>query len=132
MGAERLALQIVVAILALVPITAGAAGFLLGPAMVGIETAPFGADSHFSYLSGLLLGVGLGFLTTIPHIENRSHRFRMLAIVVVIGGLGRLLAVGLRGHPTEPTLFALALELLVTPCLALWQSRLARRAGFDP
>lgn len=79
----------------------------------------------------MLLGIGLGFLTTIPHIENRSRRVRMLAIIVVIGGLARLLALGLRGHPTGPTLFALAMELLVTPCLALWQSRVARHAGFD-
>lgn len=130
MAAERRALQIVVAVASLVPIAAGAAGFLIGPAMVGVVAAPPGADSHFSYLSGLLLGIGLGFLTTIPHIENRSRRVRMLAIIVVIGGLSRLLALGLRGHPTGPTLFALAMELVVTPCLALWQSRVARGAGF--
>jgi Domain of unknown function (DUF4345) len=131
MDAERRALQMIVAVASLVPIIAGASGFLIGPAMVGIVAAPIGADSHFSYLSGLLLGIGLGFLTTIPHIENRSRRVRLLAIIVVIGGLARLLALGLRGHPTGPTLFALAMELLVTPCLALWQSRVARRAGFD-
>jgi hypothetical protein len=130
MGIERRALQIIVAIASLVPLIAGASGFLLGPAMVGIVAAPPGADSHFSYLSGLLLGIGLGFVTTIPRIENRSRRVRLLAIIVVIGGLARLLALGLRGHPTGPTLFALAMELIVTPCLALWQNRVARRARF--
>ena len=124
---ERRCLQIVVAIASLVPIGAGAAGVLLGPAMVDAGAAPAGADSHYRYLSGLLLGIGIAFATTIPDIERRSMRFRLLTGIVVIGGFGRLLSLLLRGAPDKPMLAALVMELGVTPCLALWQARVARR-----
>jgi Domain of unknown function (DUF4345) len=122
---ERRALQIVVAVASLIPISAGAAGVLFGPAMVAIDGAPTSADSHFRYLSGLLLGIGIGFATTIPRIESHTARFRTLATIVVIGGLARLLSLWTRGVPDKPMLAALVMELGVTPGLALWQARVA-------
>jgi hypothetical protein len=121
----RRALQVTVAIASLIPIGAGLAGILLGPAMVDVTTAPVGADSHYRYLSGLLLGIGIGFATTIPHIERRTARFRWLTAIVVIGGLGRLWSLIALGPPNKPMLVALVMELGVTPALALWQSRVA-------
>ena len=56
---ERRLLQVVVAIASLIPISAGAMGILLGPAMVQVHVAPAAADSHYRYLSGLLLGIRL-------------------------------------------------------------------------
>jgi hypothetical protein len=125
---ERRALQIVVAIGSLIPIGAGLAGVLLGPAMIDAAGLPIAADSHYRYLSGLLLGIGIGFVTTIPSIERRTARVRLLAAIVVIGGLGRLLSLLLHGVPDAPMLAALVMELVVTPALALWQARVARRA----
>jgi hypothetical protein len=125
---ERRALQIAIAVAALVPICAGAAGIVLGPAMVDAGMAPIGADSHFRYLSGLLLGIGLSFVTTIPRIESRAARFRLLTAIVVIGGFGRLWSLIAHGTPNRSMLAALVMELGVTPLLALWQSRVAARA----
>jgi hypothetical protein len=122
---ERRLLQAIVALACVVPIAAGGTGILYGPAMIGISAAPLPADAHFRYLSGLLLGIGLGFVSTVPRIEARSARFRLLAAIVVIGGLGRLLSLVIGGMPDTSTLFALAMELLVTPMLALWQWRVA-------
>jgi hypothetical protein len=48
-------------------------------------------------------------------------------VIVVTGGLGRLLSLLVRGVPDRPMLAALVMELAVTPALALWQSRIARR-----
>jgi uncharacterized membrane protein YfcA len=126
---ERRALQIAVAVGSLVPICAGAAGMWHGPAMVGIGEESAWADSHFAYLSGLLFGIGLGFVSTVPNIEQHTGRFRLLAVIVAIGGLGRLLSLAMHVHPTGATLFALAMELIVTPALALWQGRVARQAS---
>ena len=125
---ERRLLQVAVTLGCLVPIVGGGIGVLYGLAMVGIGTAPEPADSHFRYLSGLLLAVGLGFLSTVPNIEARSGRFRLLAAIVVVGGLGRLLSLALGGAPDASTLFALAMELAVTPALALWQWRVSAAA----
>jgi hypothetical protein len=122
---ERRLLQIVVAVACLVPICAGAMGVLSGPAMIEMTDVPVDADSHYRYLSGLLLGIGIAFATTIPRIETHGARFRLLAALVVVGGAGRLLSLAMHGTPGKPMLFALAMELLVTPALAVWQARVA-------
>ena len=125
---QRRLLQIAVAVASLVPIAAGAAGVLLGPAMVGFAAAPVAADSHYRYLSSLLFGIGGAFAATVPRIETHAARFRILTAIVVGGGLGRLLSLALRGNPSTPMLFALVMELCVTPALALWQGRVASRS----
>jgi hypothetical protein len=120
---EARVLKAVVAAACVVPIAAGGAGILLGPAMVGIDTASLAADSHYRYLSGLLLGIGILFLSTVLRIERSTGRFRLLALIVVIGGLSRLSGVLLRHDADLSILFALGMELGVTPALALWQAR---------
>jgi Domain of unknown function (DUF4345) len=130
--AEKLALQIAVAIGSLVPIGAGAAGMLLGPRMLESNSIGSGdLDSHFRYLSGLLLAIGIGYATTIPRIETQGRRFRLLTFAVVLGGVGRLFSLLSVGPPSSTMVGALILELLVAPGLALWQHRVAfqRRGG---
>ena len=124
---EARVLKTVVAAACVVPITAGGAGVLLGPAMVGIDTPSLAADSHYRYLSGLLLGIGILFLSTVPRIERATGRFRLLTLIVVIGGLSRLSGVLLSRDADLSTLFALAMELGMTPALVLWQARVADR-----
>jgi hypothetical protein len=124
---EKRLLQAAVALGSLVPICAGAAGVILGPAMVDVGTVPPGADSHYRYLSGLLLGIGIAFATTVPEIEWRSARFRLLTTIVMTGGAGRLVSLLARGVPDKPMLAALVMELVVTPALAVWQMGVAAR-----
>lgn len=124
---EKRLLQLSVAVAAFVPIAAGVAGVVLGPRMLEFTAIPAAADSHFRYLAGILLALGLAFWSTIPAIERKTARFRMLAAIVVIGGLARALSLALAGMPTAPMLGGLVLELGVTPLLALWQARVARR-----
>ncbi len=129
---ERRLLQVVVAGASLIPIAAGTMGVLLGPAMVHVDFAPAAADSHYRYLSGLLLGIGCAFASTVPRIERRGARFRMLTGIVAVGGFSRLLSLLVRGYPDAPMLFGLVMELCVTPALALWQWRLANRTTPRP
>ena len=90
----------------------------------GLASTDAWAINHERYLSGLLLAIGLGFWSTIRHIEAKTARFRLLTSLVVIGGLCRLLGVML-GDPASPAvLVALVMELGVTPTLCFWQSRL--------
>lgn len=95
--------------------------------VAGVSMAPLSLDSHFRYLSGLLLGIGLGYWTTIPAIENKGGRFRMLTMIVFIGGLGRLWSLLAIGIPDKPMLFGLTMELVVTPLFAFWQYVLEKR-----
>jgi len=127
---ERLALQIAVALGSIVPIGAGGAGMLLGPRILG--AAAVGStdlDSHFRYLSGLLLAIGLGYASTIPRIEVHGGRFRLLTCLVVMGGVGRLLSLLWVGAASPAMGAALVMELVVTPCLAFWQFRVGRASA---
>jgi hypothetical protein len=121
-------LRVAVAIGGLVPVGAGLDGMIRGAAMLGGHpAADLTLDSHLRYLSGLLLAIGLGFWSTIPRIETRTARFRLLTAIVVAGGLGRLYGILAEGLPPAPMLFGLAMELGVTPLLCWWQGRVAAR-----
>lgn len=126
---EAMALRIAVAIGGIVPVAAGGAGVVAGLGMLGMPpSASVTLDSHYRYLSGLLLGIGLAFWSTIPRIESQGRRFRLLTLLVAIGGLSRLYALLTTGVPALPMLFGLAMELLVTPALCLWQARVAAQS----
>jgi len=126
MDRERKLLQQSVAIVATVPVAAGLYGVLFGQALTG-DAVSISAESHFRFLSGLLLGIGLCFWSTLPAIEAKTNRFRILTLLVVIGGLGRLVGLGLTGLPSLFMIGGLILELIVAPGLCLWQTRVANR-----
>ena len=126
---ERRLLQAAILVAGIVPVSAGAVGVLLGVGMAGGAGTAGGAgidlDSHVRYLSGLLLGIGLTFWWMIPTIEKRGPIVRVLTGLVVIGGLARLLGLFVLGVPSIPMTAALGMELVVTPLLCFWQSRVA-------
>jgi multisubunit Na+/H+ antiporter MnhG subunit len=118
---EARLLQIAVTLAAVVPVLGGGVGVLRGSGAFG-DWAGRSADSQTRYLSGLLLGVGLAFWACVPTISRRGREVRILAFLVVVGGLSRLLGVVLVGDPGRMR-WTLAMELVVTPALALWQAR---------
>lgn len=126
-----LALRIAIAVGGLVPVSAGLSGMIFGLSMFGDIDLHLGgdADSHYRYLSGLLLAIGVGFWSAIPAIERRTARFRLLATIVFVGGLARLGGVIGTGIVSKAMLAALAMELVVTPLLCLWQAQVSRRTG---
>ena len=128
MDRERKLLQQTVAIVATIPVATGLYGVLFGQALTG-DAVSISAESHFRFMSGLLLGIGLCFWSTLPGIEDKTNRFRFLTLLVVIGGLGRLAGLVLTGLPSFFMMGGLFIELVVTPVLCLWQTRVANRYG---
>lgn len=125
---EKRLLQIVVAIACLVPLSIGGEGVVSGPGFLGHPPViPRDLDSHFRYISGIFLGVGIAFVTCIPRIETKGPRFRLLGALVVCGGLSRIVSLANVGVPSAGHVFGLAMELGVVPLLMLWQARVARR-----
>ena len=123
---RKLPLQVAVALLSLIPISVGAMGILLGPRWLGLDPPwPASLDSHFRYLSGIFFAGGVAFVSTIPRIERHTGRVRLLAALVVAGGLARAYSLSAVGMPTSGHLFGLAMELIVTPLLVIWQARVA-------
>lgn len=125
--AERRALQITIAVFALIPVAAGLAGALRGHAMIEGMPGTVSADSHVRYLSGLLLAIGIAWWSVVPGIERHGTRVRLLTALVVCGGIARLVGLLVVGVPAWPMLAGQVAELVVTPLVALWQARVARR-----
>lgn len=127
---EKRLLQLAILIGGIVPVSAGLEGALRGTRFLGAWPGQ-GADSHFRYLSGLLLGIGLIMWGCIPTIERRTTIVRTITAIVVTGGIARLYGWIVAGDPGTIR-WALGMELVVTPLLCLWQARVARRATPHP
>lgn len=127
---ERRLLQAAIALGCLSPFWFGLRGMIEGPAfLAGVEPgqAPPDLLSHFRYLSGLFLGIGIVLLSCVPRIEARTARFRWACGAIIIGGLARASGLILGDAPSAAHHVALAAELGLVPLLVLWQSRVARR-----
>ena len=125
---ERRLLQAATALACLVPLSMGVTS-VIGSASVlkGVsDPLPIDLDSHFRYLSGLLLGTGLVFLACLRDIERRRPVFLALGAIILVGGLARLLSVFELGWPGPGHRFGLVMELVVVPLIVLWQGRVAR------
>ena len=70
---------------------------------------------------------GLCFWATLPRIEESTTFFRFLTLVIVLGGLGRLIGLWVTGVPSAAMIGGMIMELGVAPALCLWQTRVANR-----
>ena len=95
-------------------------------------TGPPHALTHLSYLSGLLLGIGMAFWSLIPAIERQGRIFTLLTLIVVAGGVARLITALRLGAWGMSVDLPLLMELGVTPLLCLWQRRVARASNSRP
>lgn len=129
---ERRLLQIACSLGVLSPITFGTMGMLRGAEWLSDGPVSPDLDSHFSYLSGLLLMIGLAIASCIPRIEAMGDRFRLLGMMVLLGGVARLLSLLTVGSPSAGHIAALGMELVVVPLLMLWQARVAARFDQSP
>jgi hypothetical protein len=122
-------LQVAVAVLAGIPVLVGTLGVVEGPAFLKtIPPWPPALDSHFRFLCGIFVAVGLVWWSTIPAIERNGERFRVLALLIVAGGLARLVSLFVAGWPPAGHVAGLAMELVVVPLLVWWQTVVARGA----
>lgn len=128
---ERRCLQIAVCVACIVPIGAGLAGVIFGASFPNwiddANATGLALDSHVRYLSGLLLAIGLAFLSAVPTIERKSSRFKLLTFIVFVGGLSRLAGLVMIGIPPKGMMFGLVMELVITPLLCLWQRRVSQK-----
>ena len=126
---ERRLLQAATALACIVPLSMGAASVVQSASVLrGMEPPfPTDLDSHYRYLSGILLGIGLVFIASIPRIERKGTIFRTLGFIIVVGGLARLLSLLDAGVPGSGHQFGLVMELVVVPAIVLWQARIEKR-----
>ena len=127
---ERLFLQVATAFGSVVLLGLGLSGVFLGVQFLhGTGNAVI--DNYFRFLSAIVAGIGVLYLTTIPHIEKRSKRFAMLSFLIFVGGLAHLYAFAMRPVPSNGTIFGLFMELIFVPLLWLLQRHVAKRAALN-
>jgi hypothetical protein len=83
-------------------------------------------DSNLRFFSGLWLGLGLALYWLIPRIEKQTVLFRVIWIMIFLGGVGRLLSMLFLALPPVPFVGFTILEIVGAPIFVLWQARLAK------
>jgi hypothetical protein len=138
---SKRALQIVLAILALIPILTGGLDLFLGARAlnlsIGVNTGVFPPevisnaflDSQIRFLGAIWFGIGVMMYWIIPSIDQQTTLFRLLAGAIFLGGIGRLSSAFLVGLPPSEFIVFIALELIGMPLLVLWQSWISTSAS---
>lgn len=125
---KRNLLQILAAILGVIPIVTGIVG------MFGIHDPLYASahlarsavlDSNLRFFGGVWLGLGIALYWLIPRIEKETVLFRALWGMIFVGGIARLFSM-LELTPPWPFIAFTALEIIVGPILILWQARVSK------
>lgn len=125
----RRLLQAVLAAVAAVALVTGAWG-LLGsiPGDYDVRVDPGNAgnvmlDTNVRFFSGVWLGIGLALVVVLRAVERQVTLLRMIAVVVFLGGVGRVVSMARLGTPSA--LFsAFAVAELAFPFLLPLQARI--------
>ena len=119
-------LQIILAVLSLIPLYFGLLGIWGGAEFANQGGAVTnGLDNQYRYLSAFYLSLFFLIWWILRDLENRGAVFRLLILAIFLGGLARLysyLSVGPASHQEMAGMF---LEL-GSPLLALWQAKVAK------
>jgi hypothetical protein len=134
MGAvvNRRLLQTVTALLGIIPVVTGVLTMMgLGDPIYATAGLPPHAllDSNLRFLGGLWLVLGLSLFVLIPRIERETTLFRVLWLMIFVGGIGRMLSIVLVGMPPWPFVGFALLEIIGAPLFIAWQARVAATAG---
>ena len=120
------ALQIVLGVLSLVPLTIAVLGLLFGAGrLLPAEVVTPNFDSHYRYVTGYYLSLTLLAWWVIPNIETHVVPLRIISAAIFAGGVGRLVSMVEVGLP-GPVMVGFALFELCFPLVLLWQARLPK------
>jgi FtsH-binding integral membrane protein len=129
---SRRSLQIVLGLLGVIPVVTGVLTMMgLADPIYTAAGLPVHAllDSNLRFLGGLWLVLGLAMFWVIPRIERETALFRVLWLMIFVGGVGRLLSMALVGAPPWPFIGFTLLEIVGAPLFIAWQARLANGAA---
>ncbi len=132
---SRIALQVVLGLVALVAIVTGVESLVTGAVdpFYGVFPVPdsqaqVNLDTNLRYFAGLWLGIGLVLPLLVFRIERRREALWVIAVLVFVGGVGRVISMVHHGLPHPGFVAAAAAELLF-PLVVPWQRALAKRSA---
>lgn len=124
----KVALQVIVAVLGALPLAFGLLGLWAGVGLyIPAEAATPKLDSQFRFVSALDLGLCAIAWWFVAHIESHAGFFRLVCLIVFVGGVGRVAAWLSTGSPGPAFAVVTAIELLV-PILIPWQAYVQRNS----
>lgn len=117
-------LQIVLAVLSLIPLYFAVTGVLNGAAGLNGGTATTAAlDNQLRYLSAFYMILFFFIWWVIPQVEKQTGIFRLVILALFLGGLARLYSYLNVGPPPPLMIIGMVLEL-GSPVLAVWQAKI--------
>lgn len=120
-------LQIILGILSLIPFIVAILGLTSGLGRwLPAEAITPEFDSHYRYITGFYISLGVMAWWIIPNIEKHKTVLRVLAGAIFTGGVGRMISLWQVGTPSPLTLVFTGIELCF-PLLLIWQAKLSRR-----
>lgn len=127
----RRILQVILTIIGLILIITGFLGVIYGITDdfygISINSHIQGhiiLDSNLRFYGGLSIGLGIIIFWIIPSIEKQQTIFRLISLMILIGGIGRVISMIMVGNPSTPFIIFTLLELLF-PLLIFWQNKIA-------
>ncbi|WP_026942878.1 DUF4345 domain-containing protein [Hellea balneolensis] len=121
-------LQIVLAILSLIPLFFAVMGLIGGAeANNAGEAVTAGLDNQFRYLSAYYLSLFFLIWWVLQDLENRGAVLRLLVLAIFLGGLARLFSYLTVGPPPANAMMGMVLEL-GSPSIVLWHNIVAKKA----
>ena len=120
-------LQIVLAVLSLIPLFFAVTGLLGGGEAANAgEAVTAGLDNQFRYLSAYYLSLFFLIIWVLRDLENRGAVLRLLVLAIFLGGLARLYSYLTVGPPPANAMVGMALEL-GSPLIVLWHNMVAKK-----
>jgi hypothetical protein len=135
------AFQLVLALLALIPLVTGLIDIAIGARALVLFGATLSADalleptlgSQMRFYGAIWLGYGALILYVVQNPRQQQTLFRILAGVLVLGGVARVISYLQLGAPAPFFFGAIALELIGVPLLVVWHAALvAKRQELGP
>ncbi len=84
-------------------------------------------DSELRFFGGLWLGLGLTVLATVRNLERHFELYRVLWLMIFLGGVGRLLSIFVIGLPPVPFIAFTMLEIIGAPLFLYWHWLLVKQ-----
>lgn len=128
---NKRALQIVSALIGTVPVITGLVQLMgIHDPLYASLNLPADAtlDSNMRFLAGVWLGLGLASLWLVPRITEETVLFRVLWLMIFLGGIGRVVSMASVGLPLTPFIAFTALEILGAPLFVYWQHRVVQNS----
>lgn len=131
---SRKPLQILLTILGLIPTVTGILTMMgiYDPLLQSLNLPhdPL-LDSELRFLGGIWLGLGLTVLVTARSLEKHLFLYRVLWVMIFIGGVGRLISMVLVGMPPIPFIGFTVLEIVGAPLFLYWHQQVVKTGGRD-